>query len=55
MFHFLNIPLQIDTQGNAAKAADKGKKYKNLPDNLVRHQFLSLLVRVSKDKYLRSK
>ena len=57
-------PDLIDTEYNinsvflqekAAKAADKGKKYKNLPDNLVRHQFLSLLVRVSKDKYLRSK
>jgi biopolymer transport protein ExbB len=26
MFHFLNIPLQIDTQGNAAKAADSVSK-----------------------------
>ena len=41
-------------QEKAAKAADKSKKYKNMPDNLIRHQFLSLIIRVAKDKYLRS-
>ena len=27
-------------------------KNKNIPDNIIRHQFLSLLVRVAKDKYV---
>lgn len=27
-------------------------KNKNIPDNLIRHQFLNLLVRVAKDKYI---
>ena len=27
-------------------------KNKNIPDNIIRHQFLSLLVRIAKDKYV---
>lgn len=27
-------------------------KNKNIPDNLIRHQFMNLLVRVAKDKYI---
>lgn len=27
-------------------------KNKNIPDNIIRHQFMSLLVRVAKDKYV---
>ena len=27
-------------------------KNKNIPDNIIRHQFLSLLIRVAKDKYV---
>ena len=27
-------------------------KNKNIPDNIIRHQFMSLLVRVAKDKYI---
>lgn len=27
-------------------------KNKNIPDNIIRHQFLSLLVKVAKDKYI---
>lgn len=30
-------------------------KNKNVPDNLIRHQFMGLLVKVAKDKYLRAK
>ena len=30
-------------------------KNKNLPDNIVRHQWMGLLVRIAKDKYMRSK
>ncbi len=31
---------------------ERNKKNKNLPDNLVRHQFMNLLVKIAKDKYL---
>ncbi len=27
-------------------------KNKNIPDNIIRHQFMNLLVKVAKDKYL---
>jgi hypothetical protein len=27
-------------------------KNKNIPDNIIRHQFMSLLVRVARDKYI---
>jgi hypothetical protein len=41
------------------KAMDKLDKSKNklktLPDNLVRHQFMGLLVKIAMDKYVRSK
>ena len=38
--------------GNLIDKEDRKKKNKNLSDNIVRHQFLNLLVRVSKDKYI---
>ena len=38
--------------GNLTDKEDRKKKNKNLSDNIVRHQFLNLLVRVSKDKYI---
>ena len=38
--------------GNLTDKEDRKKKNKNLSDNIVRHQFLNLLVKVSKDKYI---
>ena len=38
--------------GNLIDKEDRKKKNKNLSDNIVRHQFLNLLVKVSKDKYI---
>ena len=38
--------------GNLIDKEDRKKKNKNLSDNLVRHQFMNLLVKVSKDKYI---
>ena len=38
--------------GNLIDKEDRKKKNKNLCENIVRHQFLNLLVRVSKDKYI---
>jgi hypothetical protein len=37
---------------NLVDLDERKNKNKNLPDNLVRHQFLSLLVKVPKDKYI---
>lgn len=34
------------------KAERSNNKNKNVPDNIIRHQFLSLLVKVAKDKYI---
>ena len=31
------------------------KQNKNIPDNIIRHQFLMLLVKIAKDKYFRTK
>ncbi len=62
-----NCPGLIDSQFNTdfillketeVKAIDKEEKKKtnnkNIPDNLIRHQFMNLLVKVAKDKYIRS-
>ena len=38
--------------GNLIDKEERKKKNKNLSDNIVRHQFLNLLVKVSKDKYI---
>ena len=38
--------------GNLLDKEDKKKNNKNLSDNIVRHQFMSLLVRAAKDKYV---
>ena len=38
--------------GNLIDKEDRKKKNKNLSDNLVRHQFMNLLVKASKDKYI---
>ena len=37
--------------GNLVDKEDKKKKNKNLGENIVRHQFMNLLVKASKDKY----
>ena len=38
--------------GTLVDKEDRKKKNKNLSDNIVRHQFMNLLVKVSKDKYI---
>ena len=38
--------------GTLIDKEDRKKKNKNLSDNIVRHQFMNLLVKVSKDKYI---
>ena len=38
--------------GNLLDKEDRKKNNKNLSDNIVRHQFMSLLVRAAKDKYV---
>ena len=38
--------------GSLVDKEDRKKKNKNLSDNIVRHQFMNLLVKVSKDKYI---
>ena len=38
--------------GSLIDKEDRKKKNKNLSDNIVRHQFMNLLVKVSKDKYI---
>ena len=38
--------------GNLLDKEDKKKKNKNLCDNVVRHQFMNLLVKSAKDKYI---
>ena len=43
---------QKTVTGNLIDKEDRKKKNKNLSDNLVRHQFMNLLVKVSKDKYI---
>ena len=41
------------------KAQDKTERSKNklrpTPDNIIRHQFMNLLVKLANDKYVRSK
>ena len=44
--------IQKTVCGNLIDKEDRKKKNKNLSDNLVRHQFMNLLVKVSKDKYI---
>jgi hypothetical protein len=34
---------------------EERKKNSNIPDNIIRHQFMSLLIKLSKDKYIRRK
>jgi len=34
---------------------EERKKTNNIPDNIIRHQFMMLLVRIAKDKYYRTK
>lgn len=51
----MNIVFLQETsiKGNLVDKEERTKnKNKNLPDNIVRHQFLSLLVRIAKDKYV---
>jgi hypothetical protein len=48
------VYLQMGSiKGNLLDKEEKKKNNnKNLPDNLVRHQFLALFVKVAKDKYI---
>ena len=43
-----------EVKSNATDKQEK-KQNKNIPDNIVRHQFLMLLVKIAKDKYYRTK
>ena len=43
-----------EVKSNIIDKEDK-KKNQNIPDNIIRHQWLSLLVKVAKDKYFRTK
>ena len=48
-----NIYLQQKVVvGNLLDKEDKKKKNKNLGENIVRHQFMNLLVKTAKDKYV---
>ena len=38
--------------GNLLDKEDKKKKNKNLSENIVRHQFMNLLIKSAKDKYV---
>ena len=54
--YVINDVLVKEREVKAFDKLDKSKnKLKTMPDNLVRHQFLSLLVKVASDKYVRSK
>ena len=43
-----------EVKSNAIDKQEK-KQNKNIPDNIIRHQFLMLLVKIAKDKYFRTK
>ena len=51
--------LMIQERAIKANILDKEervkKKNKNIPDNIIRHQFMKLLVKVADDKYVRTK
>ncbi|MCQ2819743.1 MAG: hypothetical protein MJ252_20960, partial [archaeon] len=49
--NFINLKRQ-GAYSNAIDQEEKKKGNKNLPDNLVRHQFLGFLVKVAIDKYI---
>jgi hypothetical protein len=53
-YNFNDVILQQTSIINALidKEERTKNKNKNLPDNIVRHQFLSLLVKMAKDKYM---
>ena len=40
---------------NSRKNSVDKKRTNNIPDNIIRHQFMSLLVKIAKDKYFRTK
>ena len=43
-----------EVKSNSLDKNDR-KKNQNIPDNIIRHQFMMLLVKVAKDKYFRTK
>ena len=43
-----------EVKSNAIDKQER-KKNQNIPDNIIRHQFMMLLVRIAKDKYFRTK
>jgi hypothetical protein len=53
-YNFNDVLLQQTSITNALidKEERTKNKNKNLPDNIVRHQFMSLLVKMAKDKYM---
>jgi len=53
-YNFNDVILQQTSITNALIDKEERTKIKNknLPDNIVRHQFLSLLVKMAKDKYM---
>lgn len=53
-YNFNDVVLQQTSIVNALidKEERTKNKNKNLPDNLVRHQFMALLVKMAKDKYI---
>lgn len=54
--YVINDVFVKEREVKAMDKLDKSKgKMRTLPDNLVRHQFLALLVKLASDKYVRSK
>jgi hypothetical protein len=52
-YSFNDVYIQVTTIINSPidKEERIKNKNKNLPDNIVRHQFMSLLVKIARDKY----
>lgn len=46
------ITIQHKTAKINAKLDDKLKTSKNVPDNIVRHEFMTVLVKIAKNKYM---
>ena len=44
-----------EVKNNILDKEERKKKNLNIPDNIIRHQFMMLLVKISKDKYYRNR
>ena len=54
--YLVNDIFVKEREVKAIDRLDKSKaKLRTMPDNIVRHQFLNLLVKIANDKYVRSK